>query len=161
MGAILLDDPERRRRFSTAEVSLLRSFARHAALAIARVTEGGVLRRRSTQLMRRAERLEAERDAAVQRASEATSRASEVASRSAARSRDSFDALTDLTYGEAKSAFTARYLTDVVRRAGGDLRIAAKATGLPLARLIGLMSHLDVQVEGRGSDGTWGSSVRA
>lgn len=62
VGALLLDDPDRERPFSTAEISLLRSFARHAALALHRVTENSRLRRRVELLKRRNERLEAEHE---------------------------------------------------------------------------------------------------
>lgn len=182
LGALVLDDPERHRPFTIAEQSLLRSFGRHAALALLRVAQVHRLGRRSSLLKRRAERLEAERDAALKRLDQAR-RASASGSASATTSgtgsattttsldrvpsgrltatRDALDALVEAPYASAKETFTRRYLEQALRRAGGDLRVAASATGLPVARLIGLMTHLDVTPpETRAGDAAWGCAVK-
>lgn len=138
-GALLLDDPERRRPFSTAEQSLLRSFARHVALAIQRLAESRRARRKAEHLERRAERLAAEREQ-LQRQS---SRMLKLPSSTGASSTE-LDALFEYGYAEAKEVFTRRYLKKLLRRAGGDLRAASQHSGLPLARLIGLLNHLEI-----------------
>lgn len=176
LGALVLDDPRRRRPFSIAEQSLLRSFARHAGLALLRVAQVQRLGRRASLLKRRAERLEAERDAALKRLDLTRRAASSAALTPAAPApapsrtpstrlavaRDALDALLEVPYRDGKETFTRRYLQQALRRAGGDLRVAASATGLPLARLIGLMNHLDVTPEARDGDGegTWGCAVK-
>jgi GAF domain-containing protein len=160
VGALLIDDPQRRLPFSAAEQSLLRSFARHAAQAISRLCEAQRSKRRVARLQRRAERLEAERDAA-------RTRLDQVA-RSRAGGAEALDRLLATPYLEAKGEFTERYVREALRRAGGDLRIAAQATGLPLARLIGLMEHFEITPERRPDaprgqvhgEGTWGGSAR-
>lgn len=168
LGALVLDDPERHRPFSIAEQSLLRSFARHAGLALLRVAQVHRLGRRASLHKRRAERMEAERDAALKRldqvrrasASGPVTPAPDRAGSALAATRDALDALVEAPYRDAKETFTRRYLEQALRRAGGDLRLAASATGLPLARLIGLMTHLDVAPEARDGEGTWGSAVK-
>lgn len=167
LGALLLDDPERRRAFTTAEQSLLRSFARHAGLALLRVAQVHRLGRRVAMLKRRGERVEAERDAALKRLDAARKQAKSAQSSQRLAptapelepvklSRDALDALLEVPYRDAKEAFTRRFIEQALKRAGGDLRVASTATGLPLARLIGLMDLLDVTPEGRDGEGTWG-----
>lgn len=166
LGALLLDDPDRRRPFTTAEQSLLRSFARHAGLALLRVAQVHRLGRRVAMLKRRGERVEAERDAALKRLDVARKQAQKGGSQKGPPtapelepvkiSRDALDALLEVPYRDSKEAFTRRFLEQALKRAGGDLRVASTATGLPLARLIGLMNLLDVTPEGRDGEGTWG-----
>lgn len=176
LGALVLDDPDRHRPFTIAEQSLLRSFARHAALALLRVAQVHRLSRRASLLKRRAERVEAERDAALKRLDQArrAATASSIAPVAPERTppsttpsdrmvatRDALDAIVEAPYRVAKETFTRRYLEQALRRAGGDLRVAASATGLPLARLIGLMTHLDVAPETPKADApSWGSAVK-
>ncbi|MCO5167331.1 MAG: GAF domain-containing protein [Planctomycetes bacterium] len=166
LGALVLDDPERRRPFTKAQQSLLRSFARHAALALLRVAQVHRLGRRAALLKRRTERMEAERDAALARLDAARRQARPSSPGAAAEevrrapSRDALDALVEQPYREAKEAFTRRFLEQALRRAGGDLRVASAATGLPVARLIGLLTHLDVAPEPREGEGPWGASAR-
>lgn len=165
LGALLLDDPDRRRPFTTAEQSLLRSFARHAGLALLRVAQVHRLGRRAAMLKRRGERIEAERDAALKRLDAARRQPQKVAPTApeldpVRLSRDALDALLEVPYRDSKEEFTRRYLEQALRRAGGDLRVASLATGLPLARLIGLMNLLDVGPEGRDGEGTWGGAVQ-
>lgn len=168
LGALLLDDPDRRRAFTTAEQSLLRSFARHAGLALLRVAQVHRLGRRVSMLKRRGERVEAERDAALKRLDAARKQVQRGAQRGAPTapelepvklSRDALDALLEVPYRDSKEAFTRRFLEQALKRAGGDLRVASTATGLPLARLIGLMNLLDVTPEGRDGEGTWGAGA--
>lgn len=168
LGALLLDDPDRRRAFTTAEQSLLRSFARHAGLALLRVAQVHRLGRRVSMLKRRGERIEAERDAALTRLDAARKQNQKGSPKVAPTapelepmkvSRDALDALLEVPYRDSKEEFTRRYLEQALRRAGGDLRVASTATGLPLARLIGLMNLLDVTPEGRDGEGTWGGAV--
>ncbi|MBX3468336.1 MAG: GAF domain-containing protein [Planctomycetes bacterium] len=170
LGALVLDDPDRRGPFTKAQQSLLRSFARHAALALLRVAQVHRLGRRATLLKRRTERVEAERDAALARLDAARrqrpSGAAPVAApdAEAARrpaSRDALDALVEQPYRDAKEAFTRRFLEQAMRRAGGDLRMASAATGLPIARLIGLLTRLDVSAGPRDGEAPWGSAVKA
>lgn len=158
-GALLLDDPERRTAFSTAEQSLLRSFGRHVALAIHRLSEARRVQRRAEHLSRRAERMEAEREQ-LARHSARIRRASTGASST------ELDALFEHGYAEAKEVFTRRYLKRLLRRANGDLRQAAQHSGLPLARLVGLLNHLEIDPtaakggppSSSGSSGSSGSS---
>jgi GAF domain-containing protein len=159
LGAVVLDDPERHAAFTRAEESLLRSFCRHAAQALLRVAQLHRLGKKVATLRRRNERVEAERDAAMKRLDSARR---EPESRSSARlaARDAFDSMLEVPYRDAKESFTRRYLEQALRRAGGDLRVASNATGLPLARLIGLMTHLDITPEGRDGEGTWGCAVK-
>lgn len=53
--------------------------------------------------------------------------------------------LFTLGYADSKRSFTARYLAHVMRQSSGDLRIAAEMSGLPIARLIGLLEHLSIR----------------
>src|SRR5581483_11215556 len=48
VGALLIDDPNRTTPFTPHEVELLRSFARHASLALARLGDRKRLSRRTT-----------------------------------------------------------------------------------------------------------------
>lgn len=160
-GALLLDDPDRRRPFSTAEQSLLRSFARHVALAIHRLADARRAQRKAEHLERRAERLAAEREQ-LQRQSARLKLPS-----STGASSTELDALFEYGYAEAKEVFTRRYLKRLLRRANGDLRTAAQHSGLPLARLIGLLNHLEIDTTGlggaagRGPSGShWGRAAR-
>ncbi len=168
LGGLILDDPERRVPFSQAEQRLLRSFARHAGQALARIEERSRLGRKVGRLQRRAERLEAERDAARTRLDrrQAPGGAPPAEER---RGPDPLDLLLSTPFRDAKASFVERYLREALRRANGDVRIASQAKGLPLARLLGLMQHLEVgpersEQEGRGSDpagrGTWGGGAR-
>lgn len=166
VGALLVDDPQRRLPFSAAEQSLLRSFARHSAQAISRLSEAQRSRRRVSRLQRRAERLEAERDAARTRLDQM---ARDQGTRARPSETEALDRLLATPYAEAKADFTERYLREALRRAGGDLRIAAQATNLPLARFIGLLEHFEISPERRPDApqrseprgvGTWGGSAR-
>ena len=47
-------------------------------------------------------------------------------------------------YTDAKRRFTRRYLLEVMTQADGDLQEAARLADLPIARLVGLLEHLDV-----------------
>lgn len=176
LGALVLDDPDRRGPFTKAQQSLLRSFARHAALALLRVAQVHRLGRRATLLKRRTERVEAERDAALARLDAARRQRPSGAGPAALvpvgpvgpeggerrpASRDALDALVEQPYRDAKEAFTRRFLEQAMRRAGGDLRMASAATGLPIARLIGLLTRLDVSAGPRDGEAPWGSAVKA
>lgn len=161
IGALIMDDPDRQDPFGPAEQSLLRSFARHAALALARLSQAKRLKRRMATVARRNERLEAERDAALEKAKRARRRGdapAKVSSRRAAPS-DAVKVLVDKPYAVAKEAFTEDYLARVLRRAKGDLREAAKLSGLPVARLIGLLNHLEIDPRSENS-GRWGKASR-
>ncbi len=164
LGGLILDDPERRVPFSQAEQRLLRSFARHAGQALARIEERARLGRKVGRLQRRAERLEAERDAARARLDRRQAPGSPPAEER--RGPDPLDLLLSAPFRDAKASFVERYLRDALRRAGGDVRIAAQATGLPLSRLLGLMQHLEVGPAQRGEPsepagrGVWGAGAR-
>jgi GAF domain-containing protein len=160
LGALLLDDPTKR-TFSASDQDLLRSFARHASVALARVAEQSRVRRQAAKLQRRSERLEAQLDQSSRRAKRQRQRMLETQSELDAVRRDrqssqEFRGLLDSTYEEAKLGFTERYLEEVMSACGGDLRRAAYSTGLPLARLIGLLDHLGIG----GGPRPWGSAVQ-
>ncbi len=154
LGALILDDPERRRPFSPAEQSLLRSFAKHAAQALLRVAEAERARRRLERLQRRLERLEVERDDLRKLADQARAGAR------SARTGTALEAAFETPYPEAKAWFTRQYLTEALRRAGGNLLICSQATGLPMARLIGLLHHLEIEPQASGSGAGWGDAAR-
>lgn len=148
LGGLLLDDPQRLEPFSPAEEHLLRSFARHAAVALARVAAQTRLRRQAATLERRNERLEAELERSERRLARSQRRSAERA-RAAARTQG----LERLPYREAKRRFTRDYLAAALARARGDLCAVSRATGLPLPRLIGLLDTLRL-----GADDPPGSS---
>src|SRR5206468_11050327 len=50
VGALLIDDPSRTKPFTPHEVELLRSFARHASLALARLGDRKRLSKRTSRL---------------------------------------------------------------------------------------------------------------
>jgi GAF domain-containing protein len=157
-GALILDDPKRNEPFSPAEESLIRSFARHAALALARLHKASQVKKRLSVVSRKRERLEAERDQLEQQLQRAQSlqssqgRGGRSSSQSARHDRSAekagreFKRLIDGDYTEAKKGFTRRYLKDLVRRTQGDLHTASQESGLPPERLIALMERLDVEV---------------
>src|SRR5690606_10112248 len=147
--ALLLDDPQRDRPFTTAEASLLRSFARHVAQALGRLAHERRARKRAALLERRADRLEGElealgrREHKVRAATERLRAASQRLEAQAARAAvDPLQRLCDEPYADAKRSFTRAYLARVMRDAGGDLRAAARRSGLPVARLVGLLDTL-------------------
>jgi GAF domain-containing protein len=144
LGAVVLDDPERRAPFTPAEQHLLRSFARHSAVALARVAHQNRLKRQAALLQRRNDRLEGQLEQAARRMHK-VERTSERLRAHVARPNTAGQELRRmlrLDYADAKQQFTRRYLSEVMDAARGDLRRAAEATGLPLARLIGLLDHL-------------------
>lgn len=145
-GCLLLDDPERTEPFRPAEESLLRSFARHAGLALARLHKQGQQKKRLTQVSRKNERLEAERDLLEQRAKRASRRSgrssSEVHDRGVEKSGRALQRMLEADYNEAKEQFTRAYLRTLIERSQNDLRVAADEAGLPLNRLIGLLEQL-------------------
>lgn len=152
LGGLLLDDPQRDRPFTTAETSLLRSFARHVALALHRLALDRRARKRAAALERRADRLEGElaalgrREHKVRAATERLRAASQRLEAQAARaSVDPLQRLCDEPYADAKRSFTRAYLARVMRDAGGDLRGAARLSGLPVARLVGLLDTLGLR----------------
>ncbi|MGE0711745.1 MAG: GAF domain-containing protein [Planctomycetota bacterium] len=168
-GAIILDDPRRKEPFLPAEESLLRSFGRHAGLALARLQRAAQMKKRLTLTARKNERLEAERDQLEERleteskraaraapdSSEARRRSARTSSQSARhdkkleKSGREYRRLLEVSYGRAREDFTRRYLEELLRRAEGDLRVAAQESGLPVARLIGLLEKLEVPVPPR------------
>jgi len=153
LGAILLDDPARDRPFSTGEESLLRSFARHAALALQRLARRRRLKKKAAALQRRVDRLEGTSGHVAAREEEvrsATTRLREASKRlRAAEAEAGLDAGTSMwdgPYVEAKAAFTRRYLCRALRDAHGDLRAVASVTDLPLPRLIALLDTLEIHL---------------
>lgn len=160
-GALLLDDPDRRRPFTAAEDSLLRSFARHVSLSIQRLSQARRVQRKAEHLARRAERMEAEREQLARHSARLRKQSGP------GGSSLELDAMCEHGYAEAKEAFTRRYLKRLLRRTNGDLRQASQQAGLPLARLIGLMNHLEIDPErarpsgsGPASPSQWGRSAR-
>ncbi len=144
LGALLLDDPNRRTPYGASEEHLLRSFARHAAVALNRVSQQSRLRRQAAKYQRRSERLEAQVEQSSRRVKKLR-KAKQVQDSSGTSADDEMLGLLASGYATAKRGFTRRYLGEVMRSCRGDLRAAANATGLPLPRLIGLLDHLDVR----------------
>ena len=171
MGVLLLDDPDRDAPFTTAEESLLRSFARHAALALKRVSGQSRLERRVALLQRRNDRLEAERDNLDRHARSVSERLERqtgtLLSEPNLRAGRELRRLLALPYAKAKLEFTRRYLIQVLCDANGDLQRASEQTGLPLERLIGWLDKLEIDPpEPETSDPSarksrrWGSAAR-
>jgi len=174
-GALILDDPERNEPFTAAEESLLRSFARHAALALERVRTQGHAKRRLARLTQRNERLEAERERLEDQARQSQSQRRSGLTKTSERVRKEeragreYRRILEDGYSEAKEAFTARYLRELLRRTEGDLNAACEESGLPMARLVGLLDQLQVQPPKKrrssqrssssGHKGSWGASV--
>jgi len=174
-GCLLLDDPERTEPFRPAEESLLRSFARHAGLALARLHKQGQQKKRLTQVSRKNERLEAERDLLEQRLKRTSRRSarssSEVHDRRAEKSGRAFQRMLEVDYNDAKEQFTRAYLRSLIERSENDLRVAAEEAGLPLNRLIGLLEQLGLsprverpkrprKTHQSTASRSWGGSVR-
>lgn len=173
-GALILDDPERNEPFTAAEESLLRSFARHAALALERVRIHGHAKRRLARLTQRNERLEAERERLEDQARQSQRRAgltkTSERNRKEERAGREYRRILEDEYADAKEAFTVRYLRELLRRTGGDLNAACEESGLPMARLVGLLDRLQVEPPKKrrsssqrssssGHKGSWGASV--
>jgi transcriptional regulator with GAF, ATPase, and Fis domain len=149
LGALVLDDPERNDPFTPSEQSLLRSFAKHAALSIHRVSHANRLRRKTSKLLQRTDRLSAEREQLERKAAKL---------KKAASSSARLACMLEPSYDEAKRRFTREYLKRALRRCDGDLRETAGYTGLPLARLVGLLNHLEIDREK--PSGRWGQASR-
>jgi GAF domain-containing protein len=143
LGAVLLDDPDRTLSFSAAEEDLLRSFARHSAVALSRVASLMRSKRRTALLERRNQRLEAEADGLAKQVKKVSASSSRL--RKHDRAGQEMRRLMSLGDADAKRSFTGRYLAHVMRLASGDLRRASEMTGLPIARLIGLLEHLSIR----------------
>ena len=140
LGALLLDDPDRSDPFTPAEQSLLRSFAKHAALAVHRVSSAKKLERKTSQLLERTDRLTAERQHLAKKAQHL---------KRVATSSQRLACMLEPSYSEAKRRFTREYLKRAMVHCEWDLRAAAGYTGLPLVRLIGLLDHMGLQPSGR------------
>lgn len=151
LGAILLDDPGRDEPFTTGEESIVRSYGRHAALALHRLARRRRLKRKAVSLQRRVDRLEGTTGELERRERTATARFKDVARRLRDIEADAGvevgSNMWDSPYAEAKSAFTRRYLCRVLRDARGDLRTVANVTGLPLDRVIALIDTLEILEE--------------
>ena len=143
LGAILLDDPSRSLPFSTAEEDLFRSFGRHVGSALSRMAKQTRAKRRMSTLQRRNERLEAQAGALVKTVKKQVGQSS-ARLRRIDRMSQEMRRLMGLDYTSAKRCFTRRYLSHVLRQTGSDLNRASEVTGLPLARLIGLLHHLEI-----------------
>jgi GAF domain-containing protein len=130
LGAVLLDDPSRAPApMDPLEVELLKSYARHAGIALARCL-------RHRELVRKRERARSERD---ELATKLAAKEREATSRIAIAPAGFFDDLLDKPYSRAKRSFLRRYLRETVERAGGDLERAAHASGLTVAKLARLL----------------------
>jgi hypothetical protein len=160
VGALLLDDPARRTPFTPHEVELLRSFARHASLALARLGDRRRLSRRTSRLRDERERFRQEGDQLRASLEETQNELIELRSKSgrviaAASSRiavanggrepDRLDEFLGRSWAAAKRTFLKRYLKEALRRAHGDLERAALATGLNVAKLVKLLDLHEVQ----------------
>lgn len=149
LGAILLDDPSRRRDFSKVEIELMKSFARHAALTLARLSD-------RTRLARRSERLRTEREVLRETLEETqhelkalrvkSGRLEAKSSRLAAiQPSDELDKFLGRSFQAAKRSFLRHYLKQAIDNAGGDLERASNATGLGVAKLVKLLEIYEVK----------------
>jgi GAF domain-containing protein len=137
LGAVLLDDPSRAPTpMDPLEVELLKSYARHAGIALARCL-------RHRELVRKRERARSERDDLAKKIADKEREVEEARGRSTSRiaiaGAGVFDDLLDKPYNRAKRSFLRRYLRETVERAGGDLERAAHASGLTVAKLARLL----------------------
>lgn len=149
-GAILLDEPQRKRDFSKTEIELLSSFARHAAVTLARLSD-------RTRLAQRSERLRTEREVLRESLEETqhelkalrreSGRLVAQSSRFAAISSNEgkLEEFLGRSFPVAKRAFLRHYLKEAIDRARGDLERASNATGLNVAKLVKLLEIYDVK----------------
>jgi transcriptional regulator with GAF, ATPase, and Fis domain len=163
LGAILLDEPSRHTSFSKHETDLLQSFARHAALAILRLSDKKRLSNRSQRLRTEREELRKKFEETQQELvavktrsgrmpvaplsgiGSSASASGRIASASGRIPRDRLEEYLSRSYQSAKRSFLRRYLTEAIDRAEGDLERAAKATGLSVSRLVKLLEIHQVQ----------------
>jgi hypothetical protein len=167
MGALLLDEPTRRTPFTRHEVELLQSYARHAALALARLGD-------RTRLARKSQRLRTEREELRKNLSETQHELSVLRTRSgriAAAASSRLGAISDVgsaggssvgppvpaartqrldeflarSFAVAKRSFLKHYLKEAIQRADGDLERASHATGLGVAKLVKLLEIYEVR----------------
>ncbi|MEZ0229530.1 MAG: GAF domain-containing protein, partial [Planctomycetota bacterium] len=149
-GAILLDEPQRRRDFTKTEIELLSSFARHAAVTLARLSD-------RTKLAQRSERLRTEREV-LRETLEETQHELKVLRRESGRLQaqsSRFAAITQndgkleeflgRSFSVAKKAFLRHYLKQAIDRSQGDLERASNLTGLNVAKLVKLLEIYDVK----------------
>ena len=122
LGALLLDDPERDRPFTPAEASLLRGFARHVTAALYRLQGENRLRQRMSEIRAERDRLEGQTERAQKLIERERKRAS--------ASQEELSALLTGPYAGAQRTFTRRFLSQALHRSRGDLRKAARLTGL-------------------------------
>ncbi len=149
-GAVLLDEPQRRRDFSKTEIELLSSFARHAAVTLARLSD-------RTKLAQRSERLRSEREVLRSTLEETqhelkalrreSGRLAAQSSRYAALTKDDgkLEEFLGRSFSVAKKAFLKHYLKQAIDGAQGDLERASNATGLNVAKLVKLLEIYDVK----------------
>lgn len=146
LGALLLDEPSRTAAFTRHEIELLQSFARHAALALARLGDRKRLARRSERLRSEREHLrqkfeetQHELDVLKTRSTRLSSASGRLVPSSGSRERDRMDEFLGRSYLSAKRSFLRHYLREAIERTGGDLERAARATGLSVSKLVKLL----------------------
>lgn len=145
VGALLLDDPDRDRPFSPAEASLLRGFARHVAAALYRLQGETRLRQKMSDLARERDRLEGQKERAVELVERERKRAS--------ASQEELTALLTGPYAGAQRTFTRRFLSQALARSGGDLGKAARLAGLSQEKLQELMRRFRLSLDSTSSSG--------
>ncbi len=149
-GALLLDEPQRRRDFTPLEIELLGNFARHAALTLARLSDQKRLERRSERLRNEREVLrthleETQHELKALRVQ--SGRLGAQSSRIMAVPRDGFPKgeLLEKSWKTAKRMFLKEYLTRTIEEAKGDLERAAAHAGVSVAKLVKLLQIYEVR----------------
>jgi len=150
-GALLLDEPQRRRDFTPLEIELLGNFARHAALTLARLSDQRRLERRSERLRNEREVLrthleETQHELKALRVQSGRMAAAK-SSRIMAVPRDGFPKgeLLEKSWKTAKRMFLKEYLTRTIEDSKGDLEKAAAHAGVSVAKLVKLLQIYEVR----------------
>jgi hypothetical protein len=150
VGAIVLDAPQRRQDFSKVEVDLLKSFARHAALALARLSSWTRLARRSERLRNERELLRSTLEETQHELTALRVQSGRLAAQSSrvaaiASGEGGLEIFLARSYPVAKRSFLRHYLKRAIDAADGDLERASRATGLGVAKLVKLLQIFEVK----------------
>ncbi len=150
LGALLLDEPPRHREFTKTERELLKSFARHAALALARLSDRTRLKQRTERLRHERETLrstleETQHELKSLRVESGRLKAKSSRLASLASTDGRLDEFLGRSFQVAKRGFLRHYLKEAIDKAGGDLERASHATGLGVAKLVKLLEIYEVK----------------
>jgi hypothetical protein len=150
LGALLLDEPPRHTEFDKTERELLKSFARHAALALARLSDRTRLKQRTERLRNEREELrstleETQHELKTLRVESGRLKAKSSRLAAIASTDDRLDEFLGRSFQVAKRGFLRHYLTEAIEKANGDLERASRATGLGVAKLVKLLEIYEVK----------------